>query len=625
MAPDIGFLANSGFSPETLAHASEQASRANIPASEWIIHRGLISRPDYVEAIGRHMGIAFARHGPRSDEITGVSGEIETYGSGCHALGIRRAARTGKGQDKQLYIAPVEGEASACLAGLRRMPNLENVILTPPDALRLAIHRAQNRSWIRQASTSLKTILPEYCASARLSAAQAIWLTAVICLFGAGLTFAARPTFDALCLFLSFFYTATILVRTYITARLDEIEPGGHRPLPVANPEDYPDYSIIVALHDEAGQVESLVGALSRMEWPRSKLEVFFVCEQADRTTIAALREIELPQGFHLIICPPGLPRTKPRALNYVLPLCRGSFTVIYDAEDRPDPGQLREAWQAFDHDRSGGLACVQAPLRVYNRKQNWLTRLFAIEYDTLFLGMLPVLARIGAPMPLGGTSNHFRTKALRDAGGWDPFNVTEDADLGIRLSRMGYRCGTITRPTWEEAPPKLLIWIRQRTRWLKGWLQTILVHMRNPLRTHRELGLRGNLFFHLVLTAIVISMMVHPLYFVLTGYQLYTLGSEKPSLTQSAWLGLSMFNLAAGYLTYGVLARVVMIRNRIAGETLVLFTFPLYWLMISIAGWRALLQLFVRPFKWEKTAHGLAKIPSSHNMNDMKDVILAD
>lgn len=190
----------------------------------------------------------------------------------------------------------------------------------------------------------------------------------------------------------------------------------------------------------------------------------------------------------------------------------------------------------------------------------------------------------------------------------------------------MGYRCGTITRPTWEEAPPSVPVWLRQRTRWLKGWLQTILVHMRNPARTTCELGLRGTLFFHLVLTAIVVSMLVHPLYFVLCGYQFYTLHEGgKPSLGESIWLGWSIFNLAAGYLTYGVLARLVMLRTRARGESLLLFTFPLYWLMISAAGWRALVQLFFQPFKWEKTAHGLAKIPGERNINATKRVILTD
>jgi len=625
IAADIAFLTGYGFSVEQLRLATERAADVDMAASEWMILHGLISRTNYVEQMALFCGVAFSPTGPEPDRITGASGEIVAEQSGCNLMGTRRAAMTGVGNDRKLFVAPVEGEAQFCINGLRRMRHHQNAVLTPPGTLRLAIHEAQREMWTRQAAESLKDRMPDYSASRRLSMVQVAFFLASAAALSIAFYLAPSITFNTICLMLAVFYTATILLRTFITARLDEVDPDVPA-LHWRDLSDFPDYSILVALYDEAGQVEGLVHALDRLEWPQSRREVFFICEEADHATLAAFAAVELPENFRLLVVPDGLPQTKPRALNFALPLCRGDFLVIYDAEDRPDPGQLREAWQAFDADASGEVACLQAPLRIYNRKQNWLTRLFAIEYDTLFLGMLPVLGNLGVPMPLGGTSNHFRTSILRRAGGWDPYNVTEDADLGIRLSRMGYRCGTITRPTWEEAPPSVPVWLRQRTRWLKGWLQTILVHMRNPARTTCELGLRGTLFFHLVLTAIVVSMLVHPLYFVLCGYQFYTLHEGgKPSLGESIWLGWSIFNLAAGYLTYGVLARLVMLRTRARGESLLLFTFPLYWLMISAAGWRALVQLFFQPFKWEKTAHGLAKIPGERNINATKRVILTD
>ncbi len=159
-----------------------------------------------------------------------------------------------------------------------------------------------------------------------------------------------------------------------------------------------------------------------------------------------ALRKHDLPPHFEVIVVPQGSPQTKPRALNYALQFCRGSLLTIYDAEDIPEPNQLREVARKF----SGAgekLACLQAQLSFYNPNENWLTRQFTAEYATLFGLILPALAAHNLPLPLGGTSNHFRTRNLRQIGGWDPYNVTEDADLGLRLARLGYRTGVRGKP----------------------------------------------------------------------------------------------------------------------------------------------------------------------------------
>jgi cellulose synthase/poly-beta-1,6-N-acetylglucosamine synthase-like glycosyltransferase len=209
-------------------------------------------------------------------------------------------------------------------------------------------------------------------------------------------------------------------------------------------------------------------------------------------------------------------PRTKPKVLNYVLPLARGEYLVIYDAEDRPERGQLRRAFNAF---RSGPpkLATVQARLNIYNADDNWLT----LEYTALFDGLLPALDRLKLPIPLGGTSNHFHVPALKWLMAWDPFNVTEDADLGTRLALNGYRCQVISSTTYEEAPRRFMSWVRQRTRWLKGFVQTWLVHMRSPRALWRELGPRGFLAFQVMVGGTVLSALVHPWFYVLVGYDL--------------------------------------------------------------------------------------------------------
>jgi cellulose synthase/poly-beta-1,6-N-acetylglucosamine synthase-like glycosyltransferase len=208
-------------------------------------------------------------------------------------------------------------------------------------------------------------------------------------------------------------------------------------------------------------------------DWPRDRLDIKLVLEAGDRATVAAIRRRVASASYEIVIVPPIGPRTKPKALSYALAFARGEFVTVYDAEDRPHPLQLREAHAAFC--RAGrDLACLQSSLVIDNGETSWLARLFTIEYAALFDGLLPALAKLGMPLPLGGTSNHFRRAALEAVGGWDPFNVTEDADLGIRLARFGYRAATIALPTLEEAPADLGPWIRQRTRWFKGWMRPV-------------------------------------------------------------------------------------------------------------------------------------------------------
>ena len=213
--------------------------------------------------------------------------------------------------------------------------------------------------------------------------------------------------------------------------------------------------------------------------------------EEDDLETVAAAKALldgDVP--FEIIEVPPGGPRTKPKAANYALAFARGEYLVVYDAEDRPERDQLKKAVATF-RASPRQTACLQARLNFYNADHNWLTKMFALDYALWFDTLLPGLDRIGVPMPLGGTSNHFRTSVLRDIGGWDAFNVTEDADIGIRLSQLGYRVSMLDSNTFEEAPVTIGAWLKQRSRWLKGYMQTWLVHMRDPLALVRRTGLR--------------------------------------------------------------------------------------------------------------------------------------
>ena len=300
-------------------------------------------------------------------------------------------------------------------------------------------------------------------------------------------------------------------------------------------------------------------------------------------------------------------PRTKPKALQYALQGARGSLVTVYDAEDKPAPGQLLEAWAAF---RGGDsrLGCVQAPLAIANMRTSWISGLFALEYSGLFRVLIPFLARTRMPIPLGGTSNHFRRTALESVGGWDPHNVTEDADLGLRLYARGYRTGTLTSATVETAPTTLDVWTRQRTRWLKGWTQTWLVAMRRPGRTIRALGMRGFAIFQLMIAGMLVSALAHPLMFVFIGFTLAWLaGTSSASISplHSALMWIDLANIGGSYLIFiamGWRGFTGHERARLKARWICLT--PAYWFMMSMAGWRALGQLMSNTHLWEKTPH---------------------
>jgi glycosyltransferase XagB len=341
-------------------------------------------------------------------------------------------------------------------------------------------------------------------------------------------------------------------------------------------------------------------------DYPLEKLDVKLVVEADDQETQKAVAALDLGQPFKVIIAPLGEPRTKPKALNAALPFVYGSLTVVYDAEDVPEPDQLRRALDAFAAgDRR--LACVQASLTIDNTADGWLARMFTAGYAGQFDAFLPGLAALGLPLPLGGSSNHFRTEALRKVGGWDPYNVTEDADLGIRLHRLGFRSAAISAATYEEAPARFRAWLRQRTRWYKGWMQTWLVHMRQPGRLVRDLRPAGAIAVQLFLACNVLAALVHPLFALAVGYSLF---AGQPLVTVAGLDSWPIFaaTFLCGYASTIPLDLIGLKRRGLLRHAWVLVFTPFYWLLLSLAAWRALIQLIHDPQRWEKTEHGLAK-----------------
>ena len=249
-----------------------------------------------------------------------------------------------------------------------------------------------------------------------------------------------------------------------------------------------PIYSILIPVYREAAVIPQLAGALRALNWPRDRLDIQLLIEADDAETLVAAQRERFPIGSRLSIVPPIGPRTKPNALKHGLNQARGTLLTIYDAEDLPHPDQLQAAYEAFQA-LPRTTVCLQSPLIADNADQNWLSAHWALEYDVQFGLLLPGLTRMQMPVLLGGTSNHFRVEALHALGGWDAWNVTEDADLGLRIARAGLQCAMLDLPTYEDAPTDLEIWTAQRSRWVKGFIQTWFVLMRAPRTALRELG----------------------------------------------------------------------------------------------------------------------------------------
>lgn len=362
-----------------------------------------------------------------------------------------------------------------------------------------------------------------------------------------------------------------------------------------------PIYTVMVALYKEAEVVPQLVEAIKAIDWPHSRLEVLFLCEADDQLTLAAFEQELLPINFKVISVPKVGPRTKPKALNYGLQLASGEFIGVYDAEDRPHPGQLREAWQRFSV-APDKLACLQAPLVIANRDDSWIAQQFAFEYAAHFRGLLPWLASGRCVIPLGGTSNHFRRECLLKIGGWDPFNVTEDAELGSRLARRGYYVDMLTLPTVEDAPDDIKVWLKQRTRWLKGWMQTWLVEMRQPTKMLKEVGLKRFLVYHWLTTGLLASALLFPFMVVFITYALVMISFVEGTSFASPIFILDLMNVISGFLSFHALGRAGLKKEKISGQ--IALGLPIYWALISAAAWRALWQLYAAPFLWEKTPH---------------------
>lgn len=403
---------------------------------------------------------------------------------------------------------------------------------------------------------------------------------------------------------IAFKLAASLLGTQYKEMRLQQA------PEQVIADEDLPIYTVLIPMYKEPEvTLRLLIDSLLALDYPTSKLDVKFLLEADDLDSLTRLQAIRPPGNFEIIRVPPSVPRTKPKACNFGLLFAKGEFLTIYDAEDMPEPAQLRRALAVF---RAGppNLLCVQAALNYFNADQNFLTRMFTLEYSYWFDYMLPGIDAMRLPIPLGGTSNHFRTEDLRKLGGWDPFNVTEDADLGVRASFHNYIVYTLDSTTYEEANSQVWNWIRQRSRWIKGYMQTWLVHMRNPLETWQKLGPRAFFGFQLLIGATPLLFLLNPIMWIVFILQIFfNVGFMEQGVPPWEW-ALTQTCFLAGNFFAIYLNMLAVFRRKLYWLTPYAMLNPVYWALHSVAAYIGLWQLLVKPFHWEKTNHGLHERP---------------
>jgi cellulose synthase/poly-beta-1,6-N-acetylglucosamine synthase-like glycosyltransferase/glycosyltransferase involved in cell wall biosynthesis/O-antigen/teichoic acid export membrane protein len=371
--------------------------------------------------------------------------------------------------------------------------------------------------------------------------------------------------------------------------------------------KELPIYTILCPLYREAHMIPQFVEAISKLDWPKDKLDVMLLLEEDDKPTIAAAENIKLPSFVRIVVVPDSQPKTKPKATNYGLAHAKGEYVVIFDAEDMPDEQQLKKVFIAFQESPKN-VVCMQAKLNYYNPRQNLLTRIFTAEYSLWFDLILTGLQSMQAPIPLGGTSNHFKITELTKLKGWDSFNVTEDCDLGIRLAKYGYKTAIVDSVTLEEANSQLFNWIHQRSRWIKGYIQSYLVHMRRPLKFFKE-DPRNFLAFQLTVGGKILSLFVNPFMWLITILYFTfraTMGITIEKFFPAPVLYMAVLSLVFGNFLYLYYYMIGCAKRNQWQLIKYIYIVPFYWLAMSFAAWKALIQLMYKPHFWAKTVHGL-------------------
>lgn len=423
-------------------------------------------------------------------------------------------------------------------------------------------------------------------------------------------------------LFFQAIYAIMTILKLFIVLKGSSVDAQLHfskEEIAAIDEQKLPVYTILIPVYKEKEVIKQLIYNIQNLDYPQYKLDVCILLEEDDVETIAAVKAMNLPHQYTAMIVPPSEPKTKPKACNYGLIRAKGEYVVIYDAEDRPEPDQLKKVYLSFEK-LPDSYVCIQSKLNYFNSNQNVLTRMFTQEYSMWFELLLVGIMQVNTPVPLGGTSNHFKAEFLKEVGAWDPFNVTEDADLGIRLFKKGYFTAIVDSRTWEEANSNLLNWLKQRSRWIKGYMQTWLVHMRHPVQLYQKCGLKGFIGYQAMVLGTPLLPLINPVFWTLLILWYLTKASWINALFPGAFYYLASFQLLFGnfmFMYTNALGMYWVIRSCSLEEKqpfsygLIKYALlsPFYWMLMSVAAYMALFQLIKNPFYWEKTQHGLTSI----------------
>lgn len=588
--------------PEQLEFALERQQKWGSRLGDVILTMGWLRPMDFYRTLAAHFGLEFVdlTRQPADGSLLDPK-QLSSYSEQLYL--------PWKLENGTLWIATADPTSEKIDELRRNQPNLRLAGTSKFDII-WELQRIAGSRFCDRAVNHLATVDPQHSASTVLTSAQQVFfgfLLAALLLLLALFPFRFVIGFNALIngfLFVSFLFRLTLCWmscadRIGFSVSDEEVAAVTDSELPV--------YTVLVPMYKEPHVLPILTAALRRMDYPRSKLDIKLILEEGDLETIQAAKALALDATFEIVRVPHSVPKTKPKACNYALNLARGKYLTIYDAEDKPEPDQLKKAVLAF-RKLGEGTACVQARLNYFNAEENWLTRMFTLEYSLWFDMFLPALDRLRVPIPLGGTSNHFDLAKLRQVGAWDPFNVTEDADLGLRFAALGYRVGVINSVTYEEANSKLGNWIRQRSRWIKGYLQTWLVNMRDPIGLIQRVGLKGFCSLQLFVGASVFSALVYPLVILPFLVWIFVRTSALgPFFPPPVWI-VSVANLIAGNSILIYLSMLAAAKRHHYSLFPHALTVPAYWLLMAVAGYKGLWQLVTKPFYWEKTTHGISK-----------------
>jgi glycosyltransferase XagB len=585
---ELAFLAAEGFSPEPLLNAVSAAPKT-VPPIDQLLTQDKISEEVYYRALADHLGCQYYCGVPpfarAFDPVKGLRcgvAPLETHSAG-----------------PRMVIAPRAGFVprliEATHSGTIRSGSFA---LTSPQRFASLVRAHHSSDLLDVALGRLPTSLTAKDGMSGLQIATVVTAAILAIIVGIADLNVLQSLSSAI---LWFIFSASIMLRsTAAVASESEINPS------MLTDDELPNYTVVVALYRESSVVESLVEAIDAFDYPKGKLDIKLVVEQRDVETLGRIVELRLPARYEVVVAPSGKPQTKPRALNIALSSVRGELVVVYDAEDIPAPDQLRLAASRFSAERD--LDCLQARLAIRNHGDSWLSKLFAIEYAILFDVINPGLCALNLPIPLGGSSNHFRVRSLIGVGAWDEWNVTEDADLGIRLARFGYRVKALDSDTWEEAPYEFGNWFRQRTRWQKGWMQTFIVHSRRPIYFWRDLGPRRAVAAMTLIVGAIFGCLFWPVFAAGTIWRALSVGQGALSPWREMSDVFTYILALAGVWTILLPAVVAAKLRRLKVTAGALLLLPLYYLLVTAATWAAMLDLLLWPHYWAKTAHGRSR-----------------